>query len=570
LIKLTRTKLLLALPVLAVVGSWLYLNRPVRSDLSAYAPADSLAFVETNDLLALGIGVEQTAAWKSLAGPMGARTQLLPNPWLVRLARWTGIGTADAILIARSQVAMVFGGAEARQDGSTLTIKPLTNIIIETHTSQKRMRSSMEGHMRDFAQRLYKQPVEVRKQLGGIELTEWTSVDGTRQIVVAFTGTAVIVGNDEASVVRCVEVRTGKRAPLSSVASFNESRTSVNAATASVFGFVSKAGVKSLLQAYVLFRNRTSPNAPAEARIFADTIGNLAESLGWSARFVDGMVEDRCAIKLADGIAEKLRDDMVPQKKIDITSLPFVPQNVHSVSIYNFRDVEGVWRDLNAVISSHADLLGAVATRPLLQSLLKPYGIEDADTFVHSVGAQIQTVRLDEDSPSVLVTEAFDRQGLRKLVQRRLGPDAKTEINGDTELSISAADNWSATIANNYFLTGPAEQVRRCLEAKAASSSLTSTNAYRKSQALVDVSLPLTVLTFTDDQKSAISFVELFSQEQRSTFSTNAAAVDQAVKSLPYAVSVSILKEPGFEWTSRSSFGLLGSLLVRLAPEKAP
>jgi hypothetical protein len=244
-----------------------------------------------------------------------------------------------------------------------------------------------------------------------------------------------------------------------------------------------------------------------------------------------------------------------------------VPPGAHSVSLYHFRDVEGVWRDLNAIISSRADLVGAIAARPMLRSLLKPYGIEDADTFVHAVGTRIQTVRLEEGSPSVLVTETFDRQGLRKLAQQRLSAKPRTENVGEFELMLSSSDNWAASFADNHFLIGPAEEVRRCLQAKAQSQSLTSTGAFAKSESMVDVSLPITALTFTGDQHSAISFVELFSDHERSTFSTNANAVDEASRSLPYAVSVIIMKDAGLEWTSRSGFGLVGSLLVTLVPE---
>jgi hypothetical protein len=569
LIKSARVKSLLAVLVVAFIVAWFYWNRPVRSDMAAFAPADSLAFVETNDLSDVAAGIEETQAWRSLAGPIGARPSLLPNRWLIKLARWSGIGSADAILLARSQVALVFTGAEASQAGPTLTIKPLATLIIETHTAQRRMRPILEQHIEDLARRVYKQPALVRKQVDGVDLTEWSSPDGARHIITAFFDTAAIVGNDESSILHCIEARRGTRPALLGTKELDDLRKRVDAPNSSVFGFVSKSGVRSLLQAFALYRASSSADAVTVARIFADTLGNVVVGMGWSSRFLDGMVEDRCSITLADGVADKLRGSVVPQERFEIRDLPFVPPDSHSVSIYHFRDVEGVWRDLNAVVSSHADLIGAIAARPMLRSLLKPYGIEDPETFVHAVGTRIQTIRLDETSPAVLVTEAFDPPSLRKLSQQRLGSKPKTENVGDFELMLSASDNWAASFADNYFLLGPTDLVRRCLQARAQSRSLTSTDAFRRSERLVDISLPITALTFTSDRHVAISFVELFSQQERSAFSTNAAAIEEASRALPYAVSVSILKEPGFEWTSRSAFGLVGSLLVGLAPENS-
>jgi hypothetical protein len=563
-----RAKILLPLLLVALLVAWLYWSRVGHTDMATYAPADCLAFIEANDLTEVAQGIEGTQAWSALAGPVGARSNLLPNHWVMRLARWTGIGSAAAILLARSQVAIVFTGAEASQAGPTLTVKPLATFVIETHTTQRRMRPTVEQHIEDLAERIYGQAVLSHKQIDGVDLSEWSSSDGSRHIVAAFAGTVAIIGNDEASVVHCVEAREGKRAALSGEKQLDDLRKTVGAQNASVFGFVSKTGVKSLLQAYALYRAGSSSDAVSVSRIFSETIGNLVDGLGWSSRFVDAMVEERCSIMLSAGVADKLRGSFVPEDKLALGDLPFVPSDAHSASLYHFRDVEGVWRDLNSIIASHADLIGAIATRPMLRGLLKPYGIDDADSFVHSVGTRIQTIRLEETSPSVLITEALDRQGLRKMALERLGAKPKTETVGDFEL-LSSADNWAASFADNHFLTGPAEAVRRCLEAKTQSKLLTATDAFRKSQRLVDLSLPITVLTFSNDQKTAISFVELFSEHERSAFSTSAPAIDQASRSLPFAVSVVILRDAGLEWTSRSSFGLLGSLLVTLTPESA-
>ncbi len=567
--KTRRAKILLPPLLVALLVAWLYWNRAGHTDMATYAPADCLAFVEANDVTEVAQGIEGTQAWYALAGPVGARSSLLPNRWVMRLARWTGIGSAPAILLARSQVAIVFTGAHTSQAGPTLTIKPLATFVIETHTTQRRMRPIFEQHIEDLAKRIYGQPILSHKQVDGVDLSEWSSGDGSRHIAAAFAGTVAIIGNDEASVVHCVEAREGKRAALSGEKELDDLRKKVGAQSASVFGFVSKSGVKSLLQAYALYRAGSSSDAVTVSQIFSETIGNLVDGLGWSSRFVDGMVEERCSIMLSAGVADKLRGSFVPEDRLALGDLPFVPADAHSVSLYHFRDVEGIWRDLNSIIASHADLIGAIATRPLLRSLLKPYGIDDADSFVHSVGTRIQTIRLEETSPSVLIAEALDRQGLRKVALQRLGAKPKTETVGEFELLLSSTDNWAASFADNYFLSGPAEAVRRCLQAKTQSKLLTATDAFRKSQRLIDFTLPITVLTFSNDQKAAISFVELLSEHERSAFSTSAPAIDQASQSLPFTVSVVILRDVGLEWTSRSSFGLLGSLLVTLTPENA-
>lgn len=563
-----RTRVLVAGFALAVIAGWFYWNRPRRVDMAAYVPADCLAFLEADDLVELADGIGGSEAWTKLAGPLGARSSLLPNCWLIRLARWTGFGSGDAILLARSQVALVFTGAEASQSDTTLTVKPITTLVIETHTSPRRMRPVVERRIEEFARGRYGQPVLVRKQIDGVNLAEWSPPGGSGHIITAFVDTAAIVGNDEASVVHCVTVRRGKLPSLAGKQQLEDLRRKVGASS-SLFGFLSKAGVKPVLTAWVLSRGGSDPNAPIAARIFADTFGNIAEGFACGSRFSEGGAEDRCFLSLSEGVADKLRKTVVPDDRATDTALTLVPPDTQSISFYHFRDVEGLWRDLNAVVSSHADALGAIAARPFMRSLFKPYGIDDPDTFSRAVGTNLEMIRLEENAPSVLVANALDRQSLRKLAQQRLGPTAKTETVGDAELMLSSSDDFAASFAGNNFLTGTGDAVRRCLQARAQSQSLASVDAYRRSQRLIDISLPIIALTFTGDRRAAISFVELFSTSERSAFSTNASSIDEASRSLPYAVSVTMLKENGFEWSSRSAFGVFGSLAIGLAPESS-
>jgi hypothetical protein len=561
-----RTRVLVAGFALAVIAGWFYWSWPRRVDMAAYVPADCVAFVEADDLVELADGIGSSEAWTKLAAPLGARSTLLPNRWLIRLARWTGIGSGDAILFARSQFAIVFTGVEETEADATLKIKPLTTLIIETHTTQRRMRSTLERHVEDLA-RAHGQPSLVRKQIDGVELAEWSSSDGARHITLAFVGTVAIVGNDESSVMRCVNARREKGASLIGNQQLEHAREQVDAAGAPLFGFVSKAGVKPILQAWALYLFSSNQNATTIAPIFGNVFSNLIEGFAWTLRFTEGRAEDRCFLQLSEGVADKLRGSAVPEDRAPSNEMTLVPPDAFSVSVYHFRDVERLWRDVNATVSSHADVVGAIAARPLLRSLFPPYGINDPDTFVSEVGTRMATIRLEENAPSVLVAGAFDRPGLRKLARQRLGPTARTETVGDAELMLSSSDNFAASFADDHFLTGTGDTVRRCLQARAQSQSLASVDAYRRSQRLIDNSLPIIALTFTEDRRPAISFVELFAPSERSAFSTSASGIDAASRSLPYAVSVTMLKENGFEWTSRSAFGVLGSLAIRFAPE---
>ncbi len=568
LVKFRRIVILLLTVIILGSAGWLYWNHISRADLSVWASADSLAYVEVDDLARLTEGVERTQAWKGLAPLLGAPQNLSPNLWLIRLARWTGIGSADSLLFARSQVAIVLSGSEGTEAGTTLVIKPFLTLILETHTTQRRMRAAVERHLEDLARDHFVNPAFVRKQVAGFELNEWQSEDGARRIVFTFVNTTVLIANDENGVLRSVEAGTGRRPSLSR-AEIDQLR-GTDSSAAAAFGFVTQSGVKSLLQAYALKAegaDGVSVDAVTKARLFSDTFGGIVKDLAWTTQFTQGSVEDRVSISLAEGVTDRLGTSMTPNRAVDLADLPFVPSNSQSVSIYSFHDTAGVWNDLSAVISAHADLIGAMAARPLMHSLLNAYGVADAETFTRGVGTRLETVRIDETTPGVLIAEVFDRPMIEKGIADRFGVHPKKETFGGADL-IMTPDNWTAAFFENKFLIGPDEHVRHCLQARMNGESISSTRTFREAQRFVDVSLPLSVLTFTNDSRAAVSFVDAWSRQQRSAFSTNAAAIAETSQALPMAMSAVVVKPGRVEWTNRSSFGIGGAIAAELLAER--
>lgn len=568
LLKRHRKKLFLGVFLAVVIAGWIYWNRPERKDMAAYVPADALVFIEVNNLDAIASGMSGTEAWRTLAAPLGAPASLLPHRKLIQLARWTGLGSAEAVLAARSQVALVVTQPQATEINDTLTIKPAAALIVETHTQQRRMRPVLENQIERLAQRVYGQPTLSRKQIADADLAVWSSADKSRHLILAFVDTVAIVGNDESLVVQCVDVRRGRRPSLASNPQLAQSRAQVNP-NAQVFGFIPKAGVKPVVHAWALSRAGNSPDAAIGVQLISSTFGNMIDSFAWTSTFDNAAAEDHCYISLAAGVAEKIRGSISPASPPTDNALQFVPADA-AVSSYQFHSADAFWKDLNTVMSSHSDVLGAITSRPLLRTLLEPYGILDADAFFSATGPRMQIIRVDEKSPAVLAAEVFDRTTLRKLAQQRVGAKPKAETIGGAELILSTTDDWAVAFEGNYFLTGPADAVRRCLNARAQSQSITSTDAFRRARKSVDSTLPLISISFGKDKEAAISFVEMFSRQDRSAFSTNAEEVQRASQALPYSVSATLMKGNGLEWSSRSSFGLIGSLFTTFRPERSP
>lgn len=564
-LKAHRAKVLLPAVIVVLIAAWIIWNRPAKVDMATYVPSDCLAFVGTDDLSGLAGGIDGTQAWRELAAPLAAPAHLLPGKWFISLAKWTGIGSVDAVLAARSQVVLVFAQPEASANEQTLTIKPHAALIIETHTSQGRMRSAIENHVQAFADHAYGQAVMTRKQAGDVELADWSSSDGKRHIVAAFVDTTVIVGNDEATALHCAAVRRGRSSSIAESSQLQQVRARVNS-TAPIFGFVPKAGVQPIVQGWVLNRPGITSDQIIYAQLISKSFSNLIDGFGWTSTFDSLGAHDRCVVLLTSGVGERLAGAVGTSPISSATDFSFVPPDAFSVSTYQIKDPSTFWKELDTAVAAHSDVLGAVAAHQVLRAVLQPYGIGDANVFFSAMGTRVQIVRLEKDSPAVLLADAFDRQTLRKLAAQRIGVAPKvSNING-AEVMISADGHWAAFIGEK-FLFGPADAVQRCLTTKADSKSIATVDSFRGARDLVDVSTAATAINFSVDKSSAISFVALFSREQRSAFVSNAATIEQAGNLLPYSVSVTTIRSDSVEWDCRSAFGILGSLFTTFGAE---
>jgi len=534
--------------------------------MATYVPADSLAFLEINDLPRVVDGITNTDAWKTLSVPANATLNLGASRWLVGLARWTGIGPVDAVLLARSQFAVSFLELDSSDAGTSLNIKPLFALVIETHTTQYRMRPALERRIEEFARREYGQPGLERKAIDGVEFMEWSSPDGTRRIVAAFVATLAIIGNDEQPVRACMAVRRGTRPSLAGSKLLNEMRTNPGLKDAPLFGFATGAGLKAFAIAtapYVFDSAVTRTNGP---QVLAGVIPKIVDGVAWAPHFVDGAVEDLYVSSFTEGVVQQLRDGLTPERPPDLGSVNLLPPGTYSLTQYNLREPVVAWRAMIAAISSHVDILSAVAAPRLLASFVKPYGVDDPEVFLAAVGPQITTVRLDgADSRSVLIVQVLDAQTLHKLMRDRLGPGPAIEKVADFEMSVSKTpEGIAASFVDNNLLIGSAVDVRRCLEARAQANSLVANDPFRRAQQMINPSARTTTLTFTSDESAARSFVLLFSPDRTATLSGRVAALSDLSRHRPYTVTATELGESGLEQTSRSSFGQLGALLVRL------
>src|ERR1044071_5970317 len=151
--KFLRPLLALALLTILIGAAWLWWSLPSQVDMANYAPADSLVYVEFNNLADVAQAIQHSDVWQA-AAPITQSRPASRNRLLATAAR-AGLGLLPAVLFARSQVALVVVGMNTSEEQDTLKVRPEVAIIAETHTSQWRTKPAAVEAIRQLANFAY-------------------------------------------------------------------------------------------------------------------------------------------------------------------------------------------------------------------------------------------------------------------------------------------------------------------------------------------------------------------------------------------------------------------------------
>jgi hypothetical protein len=562
--------------LILISGLWIWWNQPKKVDMASYVPADALLYLEVNSLPQVANGLTRSDGWKALSEPAGIKSKFGNAGWLSRLANWTGIGSTDTIVFSRMQVAAVVMGVAAAGSGETLNVKPRVALIVETHAGENRTLVSIEKHVGNFARRAYTDPRIEKREINGAHWIVWSSTENDRRIFVAIVGSVAVIGNHESAVEACLATMRGQRPSLSGNSEMLEARRRMAHDDNLAFGYMSSEGATSLFEvAAALYLGQVSGNETAQgiaASILPQVAKKIIGNVSWNTRLVLGAVEDEYFISTTNDAGSRLRSALNLAPASPIPAAEFFPTDIYSITRYSTRDPLTAWRGLGLSVSSQLDPVLAVMVPPFLKATLTPYGIQDPDTFLKSIGPTVVTARLEnEGENSILLVEVKDETALRDLVSKRLGtPTPHIENVGDAELLTSTeAEPGAASFVGGYLLMGPRETVRRCLDARRQKLTLFGSAPFQAALTTMTQDDPTHVMTFTRDSNAALRFI-LFLASQPATHDKlpNDLELESRAGQLPYSTSEMRFVEGGIKRRTKSSFGLLGVLAMQFATKK--
>ncbi|MGH9927784.1 MAG: hypothetical protein ACREA9_01010 [Pyrinomonadaceae bacterium] len=562
----TRWIFLFAFLLLAGIGAWLWWVRPKEADMAAYAPADSLLFLESNRPIAVVDAIAGTQAWKTLESIIEPRPRAPKSHWLQGFIGWTGIGPINSVILARAQVAVVVVDLRTAEEADTLNIKSEGALVIETHTSERRIKSPVEEALKTLAEKTYGRPTPRRVTVDGVEYIEWIAPEGSRQIVGAVVGSLVVIGTSEHVVQDCLAAAQGRRPSLKDDPELRAMRLQLEGGRALTFGYVPPGNSARLLAVGLPLLLGRAPGDSEFQRLVTDGAGKVFGGLGWTSNTYLTGIEDRYLITLRPSVVARLKPTF-GSNNIKSQMQRVVPNDVYSVTSYKFANPAAAWLSLKTAVSSQVDALSAIVFSSLLKSALLSYGIDDPESFLGAVDGELLTLRLDENAErSILVAGVHNRAALRQLVTKKMSLSPRNSGTAPAEIFEDSQDEFAASLSDEFIVIGSQPDVRRYYDTREATATLMSADNLRRMTSFVSSPASANVVTYTNDADRVRSFVSaIIAAKGGPTMGSE--RFEEAIAKLPYSVTETTFGDRGIERITRSPLGQFSSLLPLLFPQ---
>lgn len=501
-----------------------------KTDLRTLAPAETLIYLETNDL-----GETLQALTQNKSFQQFAKT------------------TPNFSTLKNTQVAVVVTGFETSEkqitdESAILNFKPRFALIADTHTWESTAVSLVENQIGRFAKENYGDDVKLDKgEKNGIKFFNWTSKSG-QKIFASITGSLIYVGNDETIIDKCLAVKKGEGDNLLKNESLARVRESAGEGSLAI-GYISPDGIAQLAN---LTGVSTAINASEEdlarsfiAKILPTILQKTAKEASWTARKTEQGIEDKIFIKTDTEVSSVWKETLIAKNDLNFQAAQFLPNDVNSFTRYNLQNPNVAWKSILLTTSKQVDAVNGKVLVGFSGVVFAPYGVENIETFLGAAGSEIVTAKFDEeDDKTIVIAEVKDAEAIKKSITKEINFKVQPTNQNNANLWQSADKTLTAAIIENHLILGDSESVTKCLQAKDGNNFTKSEyfQRFAKNNAIS--------ITFAKDSDSAEKVVETLSELK-----------DENKSADSFYLTETRFDGNGIERKTVSDFGLIGMII---------
>lgn len=496
------------------------------TDLRSLVPAESLVYLETNDL---GKTLEKLTQSKSFQ----------------QLAK----RNSDYSALKNIQLAVAVTGFEASEnqvtaENSVLNFKPRFIAVADTHAWNWQAISFTEEKIGQFVVDTLDGEVSLKKtDKSGGKLFTWSEENQPKLFAFVLDG-KIYFGNDETAIEKCLAVSRGESDSFAKTG-----KTFERGAETLAFGYVSSEGIAQISNvAGISTAISTTEDEEGRgfiARVLPQILKNSVKEIFWTATKTEQGIEDKFTVNLATETASIFNQTLVISPNTQAVSAEFVPTDVFSVTRYNLQNCLISWRSLLLAASKNTDELSAKVLVQNSNGLLESYGIANAEEFLSAVDSEILTVNFDaEGEKSVVIAQVKDAEKLKKSITE-INFKVKSDNQSNAEIWRTEDKSVAAAFIENRLILGESESVLKCLQAKQNGQTFTKNPSYRFFSESKNVAV-----TSGSETNSAEKIVEVLSELK-----------DENTRVTTHFLIETRFTEKGLERKTVSDFGFIGEII---------
>jgi hypothetical protein len=471
-----KTYVLGLVAALLVVGAAVVrFARPTKAEsprLERYLPADTVGFVEVNDLRAQALKVIDSEAWREFTKENEAASSLF-----MMAANHTGA------LDASYAVALLGVGANAEG-------KREPQFVVVAEFDGASARRTFENRVLRLAQNSDGKSVETKtEQYGGATISVVTP-QGKHGFAYAQAGDTLYLSNTGEAVKRVLDVRAGKLPTLETNQTFAQARARAKSVDG-MFGFLDGAALTKLVDDAPA--NADNKGVAAFREFFHGTGASSVQSVAFTSTFEEGRVAERAVVVAPnrDGVLATVAANPPTQS----TLLSLVPEDAVAAFDASIANAPQTFEQMIALATQISEQTGKKSPADALSEFTEKTGVDFRGEILNSLGTEFCAAQLTagtaDDAPSGVVIinlkdeQAF-AQAIAKFAQSKHRATSEREYKGVTIRRIEGENGHGleyAIVGGNFIASGKGAAVERVIDTAQGGRSLKSSAMYAAASA---------------------------------------------------------------------------------------
>jgi hypothetical protein len=537
-----------AVLVLAGVAAAVEFARPTKAEnprLERLLPADTVGFVEVNDLRAQALKVIESEAWREFSKENSAASSLF----------MIGANHAGAL---DASYAIALLGVEPTEDG-----KPEPQFAIVAQFDGWESRRHFENRVLRFVTEGQQKGIETKTEEYEKAKLNVVTKQGKRGFAYAYANELLVLSNTAGAVRRVLDVRAAKAPSLETNETFKRARAA-SPGVDGMFGFLDGAALTRIVDGAQV------PGADEKLAAFRQLFHGLGaasvQSASFTSTFEDGRVVERFGV-VAPG-REGVLATVASNPPTEGALLALVPEDAVQAFDASVANAPQTFDQMFALASQLSNQAGKKGPEEGLAQFTEKTGVDLRAEIVGAVGTEVCAAQLTsgnaaEGHSGVVIVNLKDEAAfagaLAKFAEKNNRATTEREYKGVKVRRIAGEKGGGleyAFVGGNFVGSGKGPAVERVIDTAQGGRSLKESAAYREAAARLQAPAQFVYFNSNADYLDRLGR-SLQGGEQ--TFKTEGQRA-----SLRPSFAFGVTREDGFYVESRTPLGTFPRMLTAI------